>query len=200
MKYVANYNLDIIKEWFVIDPESPSGITWKKTCYSGKNQTIPMKFAGEPAGAKEYGRKGEPLAWRLTILGNRMQAHRAIWLLHYGSIEDGLVIDHLDGNPFNNKIENLAKKTTRANNQNLKLSVLNKTGVCGVFLENDKNGIPRSYTATWCNTDGFGCRKRFYFSRYKDEEAAFVAAKEFREAVIEELKASGMQYSERHGT
>lgn len=199
MKYIANYDLDIIKEWFVIDSESPSGVAWKKTCYSGKNQTKPMKFAGSPAGAKEYGRKGEPLAWRLTIQGNRMQAHRVIWILHYGSIEAGLVIDHIDGNPFNNKIENLAKKTTRANNQNLKLSVLNKTGVCGVFLEKDK-GVPVAYTATWSNVDGVGCRKRFYFSKHKDEQSAFEAAKEFRENVLSELVASGMQYSDRHGT
>lgn len=200
MKYTAKYDVDLINEWFYIDENSPSGLSWKKTLYSGKGYKTPKYKIGFPAGSKEYGRKGEPLAWRLCIKGYRMQVHRVIWIITYGSIEDGFVIDHLDGNPFNNSINNLAKKTVRGNNQNVKLSRRNKTGVCGVFLEKNKRGIPVSYTATWWDIDGNPQRKRFYFNKYDSETAALEAAKEFRESVVENLKASGMQYSDRHGT
>lgn len=36
--------------------------------------------------------------------------HRLIWLLFYGALDDEVQIVHLDGNVFNNSIDNLAMK------------------------------------------------------------------------------------------
>lgn len=44
--------------------------------------------------------------------------HRIIWILHFGSIPDDLVIDHIDGNGFNNNILNLRLATNKQNQYN----------------------------------------------------------------------------------
>lgn len=44
----------------------------------------------------------------ITINGKKRQLHRLVYLYHYGAWPDRVY--HLDGNPFNNKIENLTTK------------------------------------------------------------------------------------------
>jgi hypothetical protein len=50
------------------------------------------------------------------------RAHRLIWIMHNGDIEEDLVIDHEDGNPSNNRIDNLRKVTQQHNIFNNKKS------------------------------------------------------------------------------
>ncbi len=51
---------------------------------------------------------------------NRKQhmIHRLIYMWHFGVIEDGLVIDHINRNPSDNRIENLRKITQHQNQFN----------------------------------------------------------------------------------
>ena len=54
------------------------------------------------AGAKSSG------SYRQVMIGKkRFLEHRLIWILLNGTIEDSLVIDHIDRDPSNNRIENL---------------------------------------------------------------------------------------------
>lgn len=46
--------------------------------------------------------------------------HRIIYLAKYGMIPEGYVIDHIDGNPSNNRIRNLRAVTQRENMKNVK--------------------------------------------------------------------------------
>jgi hypothetical protein len=57
--------------------------------------------------------------------------HRIAWALHYGAWPDAL-IDHIDGNPANNCIENLRTATRAQNNRNKKIGSLNTSGIKGV--------------------------------------------------------------------
>lgn len=50
--------------------------------------------------------------------GKEYRAHRIIWSLFYGEIPEGCLIDHIDGNRSNNKIENLRLATREQNNVN----------------------------------------------------------------------------------
>lgn len=52
-----------------------------------------------------------------TIKINNIEypAHRLIWIYHYGSIDNDLVIDHIDGNKSNNDINNLRLVTQQQN-------------------------------------------------------------------------------------
>jgi hypothetical protein len=56
---------------------------------------------------------------RIKVCGNPHQAHRLIWLMHYGSFPTGQV-DHIDRDKSNNKIENLREVTGQQNNFNSK--------------------------------------------------------------------------------
>lgn len=61
------------------------------------------------------------------------KAHRICWILHYGvPPEDGLAIDHINGDWRDNRIENLRKCLNRDNAKNACVPKNNTTGYKGV--------------------------------------------------------------------
>ena len=56
---------------------------------------------------------------KIKIDGKQYLTHRIAWLLYYGKWPDG-DIDHIDGNPLNNKIKNLRDVSHSVNLQNRK--------------------------------------------------------------------------------
>jgi len=74
----------------------------------------------------------------ISINGVFYQAHRLAWLLAHGedAPED---IDHIDGDPSNNRISNLRAVSHAENGRNRKLGGNNTSGVMGVGW-NDKAG------------------------------------------------------------
>lgn len=48
----------------------------------------------------------------------RALAHRIVWVLHHGAIPDGQLVDHIDGDFLNNRINNLRLVTKSGNSQN----------------------------------------------------------------------------------
>lgn len=61
--------------------------------------------------------------------------HRLIWLMHYGWLPR--LIDHVNGNKTDNRIENLRQATPQQNQHNAKRRVDNKSGVKGVIWHKD---------------------------------------------------------------
>lgn len=86
------------------------------------------RFAGQEFGtvaAKGY-RHG-----RLDALGfGKRLAHRVIWFWTWGYWPECL--DHIDGNPLNNRLDNLREVTNQENQKNAKRRCDNTTGVTGV--------------------------------------------------------------------
>ena len=64
--------------------------------------------------------------------GTRTLAHRVVWLWHNGLIPDGLAIDHIDGKPNNNRIENLRAVSHSENMKNRAKSQINTSGATNV--------------------------------------------------------------------
>lgn len=64
--------------------------------------------------------------------------HRLVWIYFNGSIPEGMNIDHIDGDPSNNRIENLRIATFTQNMWNVKLNKSNKCGFKGVSYSKDK--------------------------------------------------------------
>jgi hypothetical protein len=58
------------------------------------------------------------------------RTHRLVWAYHYGA--SACTIDHINGNPFDNRIENLRECNTAQNHQNSRLAKSNTSGVKGV--------------------------------------------------------------------
>jgi len=117
-----------MREAIALDDQSPSGLVWKVDRFSGRNMRVKNAEAGDVVGCKDANGY-----WVFGLNGKRYYAHRAIWLLAYGEWPENY-IDHIDGNPSNNKISNLriCPRNNLDNNQNLRLGKANKSGYMGV--------------------------------------------------------------------
>lgn len=67
---------------------------------------------------QEAGTKNTKGYRRVYFDGKTHAVHRVIWQMFNGEIPDGMQIDHIDGNPLNNKIENLRLATSKQNSLN----------------------------------------------------------------------------------
>lgn len=67
-----------------------------------------------------------------AIFNRRRLAHRVIWALVTGKWPDG-PLDHINGNPSDNRISNLRRVSVAENNKNIKRPCNNTTGVAGVY-------------------------------------------------------------------
>lgn len=167
------------------DEQSPSSLVWKSWNRSHIHKTA--KFAGDIAGyICKY--KNGPSYYRLRVLGKNLLAHRVVWMLFNGEIPDGYVINHIDNNSLNNKIENLELISQKGNCQ--KTIKQKKEGV-GVSLL--VVGNHRYWVASWTNIEGI--KQTALMSCLKlGEEAAYLAAKERRKAELIKLNEQGASY------
>lgn len=186
--------LDYDQDWegqFKLDETSPSGLVRIKSKFGNSIKNTPV-------GLRNFGSFNKPTGWRLEFKGKNYYIHRIIWALTYGSVDSGRVIDHLDGNPFNNKINNLSLKTKADNSRNQRKSRLNTTGTTGVNLTINKKCGNSYYTAQWNELDGKVKKKHFSVLKL-GEEAAKALAIAHREEQITRLILEGADYTERHG-
>ena len=71
-----------------------------------------------------------------NIFGIPYRAHRILWALNHGKRPDlKLEIDHINGNPCDNRIYNLRLVTREINSQNSSMKCNNTSGFNGVFWE-----------------------------------------------------------------
>ena len=85
------------------------------------------------AGWKTYRDDGSPKAISVKLTeGKSWKAHRIIWEMVNGPIPEGMLVDHKDRDPFNNRISNLRLATRSQNNSNCKRRKSNKSGYHGV--------------------------------------------------------------------
>lgn len=72
----------------------------------------------------------------------RVKAHRLAWFMTYGRWPKG-EIDHIDGDPVNNRISNIRDVSASENNRNRSRCTRNKSGIVGVCW----NGSVRKWIA-----------------------------------------------------
>jgi len=79
---------------------------------------------------------------RVRVNGIEYRAHRLIWEIHNGPIPSDMLVDHIDGDVSNNRIENLRLATRQQNNANRSKMLNNcKTG----------HGLPKGVVITTSN-------------------------------------------------
>ena len=89
-----------------------------------------------PVGGRLGGRAHGYLT--LTLAGKMYYAHRIAWLCVHGKWPDG-VIDHINGDPMDNRIANLRDVPQRTNVQNRRRADRdNRTGWLGVTYKPDR--------------------------------------------------------------
>ena len=186
-----DYPTLILQKCLYYDETSPTCLRRKidTVCNNGGKGSK----AGDKAGSTSNGPR------LVKVSGKMYLIHKVVWILHFGKIPDGYVVDHIDGNPSNNLITNLRVITQAENCRNQKLAKNNKSGVSGVILHKHGKGKSDAWRAQYVNIDGKVISKYFTISVYGNEEA-FRLACEYRAKKIEDLNNQGAGYTERHGT
>ena len=110
--------------------------------------------------------------------GKNYKVHRIIFLMEHGYLPK--MVDHIDGNPANNKISNLRASTNQTNQYNQKLCKRNTSGIKGISI----------------NKGAYEVRMRVngalkYFGRFNDLEFASLLADEVRNKYHKEFACHG---------
>lgn len=116
--------------------EATGNLIWKTRDRSHFKTTGAWKChlsrdAGKVAGTNEYRRDGMPHRVRINFNGRSIPAHQIVWSMIHGRMHEGMAPDHIDGNPFNNRRQNLRPATTMQNSRNRPLRRDSTSGVRG---------------------------------------------------------------------
>jgi hypothetical protein len=102
----------------------------------------------------------------VTIDKRKYMAHRIIWLMQTAKDPSDLLVDHIDGDPHNNRLANLRLATSRQNQCNQKTRSDNTSGLKGVSWSEE-----RQKWQTGIQVNG----KRIALGRFNTKEEAYAA-------------------------
>ena len=97
---------------------------------SANAATWNTRYAGKPALASMNKGYKHGALFKKTV-----QAHRVIWKMVHGV--DAETVDHIDGNPGNNRIKNLRSVSQSENMRNMRIISTNKSGVTGIYWHSE---------------------------------------------------------------
>ncbi len=179
------------------DPNVPGCLKWKIFILDSQGRRTKARPGVVVGGKKPEG------YYKFCYDGYKGYRHnRVIWEMHNRHLEEHEIVDHKDGNPENNNIENLTLSCYQHNAKNQALRHTNKSGVIGVSKQyKDKERTTKRcyWVAHWRDENNKVCQKWFSIVKYGDERA-FKLACLTRSNAIDALKNLGVIYSDRHGT
>lgn len=94
------------------------------------------RMAGAVAGTRRNG--AGKVYIQIGISGRFFPAHRLIWLIQYGSFDEALEIDHINGDGTDNRLNNLRLVSHQENQKNLTRRDNSLSGVSGVTWDKSK--------------------------------------------------------------
>lgn len=157
-----------------LDDNAPSfEVIRSRVSYEPSTGVFTMKVSAGRKRAGDVAGYADNLGyWKLCIRGRWVMAHRLAWALENGNEWPQGEIDHINGNPSDNRISNLRVANRSQNVANAKFNSLNTTGYRGVCVVKRAHGI--KYQAD-VRKDG---RKVYLgtFDTPEDAHAAYVKA------------------------
>lgn len=150
---VNTYSYDDISNMFYYDKESESGLRWKVDRLDSLNRV--RKYKDKMAGSKN------DRYWCVEYMGKSIPVHRIIFFLSNPDMDWELDVDHINGNGFDNRVENLRLVDKSTNMKNRILP--NKTGNSYVSLI-DTPKLGRKHYLLKIPVKGKRQEYRFYFS------------------------------------
>ena len=177
---------------FSYDETSSTCLRWRINIYKGPKLGVISIRKGEEAGCKKRRSNGDGRdCIRVSYCNRAYPTHRIIWEMFNGTIPKGMVIDHLNGDAWDNRIDNLACKTRKENNQNKKKRSDNTSGFTGV---------------KWWVVDGLtyavacmGDKRKTFSVQTNGLIPAFYMACQYRELLVKMENENGSKFTERNG-
>ena len=126
-----------------------------------------------------YVTKGHRYA-RIKFDKREFKLHRIIFLYHHGYLPD--IIDHINGDRYDNRIENLREANTYQNRQNSRIYSTSKSGVKNVYFDARSNKWRVSFSING---------KRKNFGIYSDLEEAKQVATSMRNKYLKDFANHG---------
>lgn len=108
------------------------------------------------------------------VLNRKVRCHRAAWIISYGAIPEGYVVDHINGIRDDNRLENLRLLTQKDNTMYIH-KPYSSSGYRGVYQCNSKKN-------PWCAQVN-----KIHLGVYKTPEEA-------NTAVVNYLRSIGYEY------
>ena len=155
-------DLDLLRRTYRYDPET--GELWFLDELPHMPRKISTRYAGKIAGDTRGGRRSCSLTY--DGVNYRLRGYRIAWALFYGQDPYPFEIDHIDGNPSNDRIANLRLATSSENRRNSVVLKTTRTGVRGVYPHDGGYQVMIKHN-----------RKMAYVGWFKDIEAADQAFK-----------------------
>ena len=129
-KYRPLPDLAILQEHFQVVPINTlgvdSGLIWVKP-------TSAIRRPGDVAGClSSHSKQADRQDWKLCFNYTKYYVSRIIYALHHGVDPAEQTVDHIDRNPLNNAVENLALVGRDVQNRNRRVMKNNTSGLRGV--------------------------------------------------------------------
>lgn len=150
-------DFDTFNDRFRYDPDTGS-ITWKRNFYASNGALL--RKPGDIAGTTLSNGYVQ-----LRVNGKGYLAHRVGWLLTHGKWPAQL-LDHVNGNPSDNRLSNLREADTTQNHWNRRKGRVGEAGFRGVF----RNQSGRRWRAVFTHEG-----KKVYVGTFTTPEEAAAA-------------------------
>ena len=159
---------EYLRSLFNYDPETGS-LTWKERVLGGRgtNVSFNTRYAGQSVGTLNTTGSRQ-----VRVKGRLVTAHRIIWRLMTNS-DPVSQIDHINGNPDDNRWVNLREATQLENTWNQKVRNTNTSGHPCIYPAKSK----RAASKKWNVRISLGKDGMFTATCYTFEEAKFVYEK-----------------------
>ena len=177
-------SIEIIKEMYCYDPNTGK-LSWntQRPDSHFKRSTERTKYFKYLSG-QDVKQTINFYGYLVVGVGKRIYpTHRLAFIIMLGRFPDG-VVDHIDGNPLNNKWDNLREVSQALNSRNSRKDHRNKSGYAGVYwVKRDKHWKSQVFV------DG----KSKHLGAFSSPEEANLARLNYLNT------RSDLGYTERHG-
>lgn len=164
-------------EWNLHFRYQEGKLFWLHDVVVGKGRRV--FITGQEAG---YVRKSEKYPYHIvSVDSHKTYRHRVVWEMFFGEIPEGYVINHINGKPGDDRIENLECIPSSENNMTHKCVNMYSTNTSGKRGVSFCSGREKWEAKAWCNG------KTKHLGRYTTFEDACNARLEWENSLINKL-------------